>query len=349
MAEALNLPTADPGRNHEEGRLVRAHLEHARSQVAEAVGLQNSRIAFTSGLAEGARTVLSSIMQRSTGAILLSAIERETFHATAEVLGEPKILSIDAEGFLDLEALSAALEQSPAALCCQWANQEVGTIQPIEEIAALAAKHDVPLIVDASAAGRLEPAEWMTTAWILLSSEGLGGPAGIGAITVPQGHILRPLLLGGAQERGRRASLEATLLALGFGAAAEENALERPREAPRLAALTNNLVEAAMTVGGVTRIGPHHHGERLPDVVCLEVEGVSSEAIVVGLDRRGVASHSGAACASETFEPSPVLLAMGLDVEHSVRLSVSWKNDETEVADFGQRFTATVDELRALR
>ncbi len=349
MADALELPAADPGRNHEEGRLVRAHLEHARSQVAAAIGLQNSRITFTSGLAESVRTVLANLQQRSPGVTVVSAVERETFHASAAALGTSTVVRVDAEGFLDLEELNTALQRSPAALCCQWANQEVGTIQPIEEISELAASHGVPLIVDATAAGRLQPAPWMAAAWVLLSSEGLGGPPGIGAITVPQGHVLRPLLLGGAQERGRRASLEAILLALGFGAAAEENAGARAEESTRLAALTNRLVDAARAIGGVTRIGPSAPRDRLPDVVCLEVEGVSSEAIVVGLDRRGVAAHSGAACASETFEPSPVLLAMGLDVEHSVRLSVSWKNDESEVAEFGERFAAAVDELRALR
>ena len=348
MTKALNLPAADPGRNHTEGRIVRDALEQAREAVAQSIGLQSSRITFTSGTAESVATVLASVTSKRPGTVLLSAVEREAFHLSAATFGGVETLEVSAEGLVDLNAVAVALALQPAVVCCQWANQETGTIQPIADLVEMAKAANVPIVVDATQAGRLEPGPWVSSAFVLISSEGLGGPAGIGALSVPKGTVLRPLLLGGAQERGRRAGLEATVLAVGFGAAAEENAQLRSTEAPRLRRILDALVSQATALPGVRRVGPNSAQLRLPDCTSLEVDGVGSEAVVVGLDRRGVAAHSGAACASETFEPSPVLAAMGSDAEHALRLSVSWATPIEVVDAFGERFVATIEELRQL-
>ena len=348
MAAALDLPSADPGRNHDEGRRVRDAIEVARTQVADSLHLASSRVTFLSTIPEVVATVLASLRQRRSGPVALTAVERDSFHAHAAQLGEVITIGVDHEGLVDLNGVERALQQDPAALCCQWANQETGVIQPIAEVAALAKSAGVPLVVDATQAGRLQPEPWFGDAFVLVSSEGLGGPAGICALTVPRGTVLRPLLLGGAQERGRRAGLEATVLIAGFGAAAEENTLNREDEAARLSGLMGELIACATSLEGVRVIGPLEQTRRVPDLVSLEVDGVASEAIVVGLDRRGVAVHSGSACSSETFEPSPVLFAMGSDAQHSVRLSVAWNTPATCAEDFATAFAETVHDLRQL-
>jgi len=348
MAAALELPAADPGRNHHEGHLVREAIEVARTQIGDSLHLASSRVTFLSTIPEAVATVLASLRERRSGPIALTAVERDSFHAHAAQLGEVITIGVDHGGSVDLDTIQLALQQRPAALCCQWANQETGVIQPLSGVVALAKAAGVPLVVDATQAGRLQPEPWFGEAFVLVSSEGLGGPAGICALTVPRGTVLRPLLLGGAQERGRRAGLEATILIAGFGAAAEENALNRTDEAERLSHLMGELIACATSLDGVRVIGPLEKAQRVPDLVSLEVDGVASEAIVVGLDRRGVAVHSGSACSSETFEPSPVLFAMGSDAQHSVRLSVSWNTPETCAHDFAVAFAETVRDLRQL-
>ncbi len=348
LHHALDLPSADPGRNYAEGRIVRDAVEVAREQIGASLKLASSRVTFFSGIPEAVATALSSIHQRRHGATVLSAVERDSFHQHAAALGEVTTVPVNDVGLVDLGAVERALATNPAVLCCQWANQETGIIQPIGAIVAMAKAASVPLVIDATQAGRLAPEPWIADVYVMISSEGLGGPAGITALTVPRGSVLRPLLFGGAQERGRRAGLEPTLLAVGFGAAALDNAAHRSTEATELRLLLDQLIAKATAVEGVRVIGPTLSTSRLPDLVSLEVDGVASEAIVVGLDRRGVAVHSGSACSSETFEPSPVLAAMGSDAQHSVRLSVSWATPWTCVEDFDRAFSETVRDLRSL-
>ncbi len=348
MVAALDLPTADPGRNHSEGRIVRDAIEVAREQVANSLGLASSRVTFLSNTPEAVFTALSSLHQRRPGTTVLTAVERDSFHAHAEALGDVLTLPVDGEGVVDLDALRRALALGPSALCCQWANQETGTLQPISQIVPLAKAARVPIIVDATQAGRLDPVASLADCFVLVSSEGLGGPAGMCALTVPRGTVLRPILLGGAQERGRRAGLEATVLAVGFGAAAEENAALRAQESVSLRTLLDHLIARATALPGVRVIGPRDGLRRLPDLVSLEVDGVASEAMVVGLDRRGVAVHSGSACSSEDFVPSPVLSAMGSDAQHAVRLSVSFETPTTCGDQFAEVFAEVVQDLRQL-
>jgi len=160
---------------------------------------------------------------------------------------------------------------------------------------------------------------------------------------------LDPLLRGGAQERNRRAGLEATILICGFGAAAEERRLERTALAERLRGLRDRLFTLVDAAGATAHYGPSDPAFRAPDVLCIGIAGIEAEAIVVGLDRRGVAAHSGSSCASETFEPSPVLAAMGADADHSLRLSLSWATTEKDLERAAAALSETIAELSALR
>ena len=183
---------------------------------------------------------------------------------------------------------------------------------------------------------------------VSVSAHKMGGPPGTGALVVRRGLRVRPLLVGAEQERARRAGLENVAGAVGFGAAAA-SLLEAGRlaaEAERARALTASVLKAATALPGVGAYGDPV--DRLPHIVCLAVEGVQAEAVVLGLDQAGIAVHSGSACSSESLEPSPVLAAMGVDPESSLRVSVGWSTGDHDVEAFCRALPAVVGRLRDL-
>ena len=234
---------------------------------------------------------------------------------------------------------------------CQWANHEVGTVQPVREVLDRCRSTGVLVHVDAvvgAGHGPLDLGE-LDADLVSVSAHKLGGPAGMGALVVRRGLRLDPLLVGGEQERARRAGLENVLGAVGFGAAAA--ALTGPGvldgEEAGARRLTGALAQAALDVEGVRLFGDPV--DRAAHIVCLGIDGVEAEPVLLGLDQAGIAAHSGSSCSSETLEPSPVLEAMGVDAERSLRLSVGWSTTEDDVAAFASAFAGVVERLRALR
>lgn len=232
---------------------------------------------------------------------------------------------------------------------CQWANHEVGTVQPIREVVELAHQHDALVHVDACAAAGQVALDLSETGadLVSVSAHKMGGPAGVGALILGRGVRVPPLLLGGAQERGRRAGMENVAAAAGFGAVAE--LLSGPRLAVEEAAArgaTARAVDAIQGLPGVSFYGDLQ--SRLPHIICLGVEGVEAEGILIGLDQAGVAVHSGSACSSEELEPSPVLTAMGVDADHSLRISVGWSTSDADVDAVTSALPEVVTRLRSL-
>ncbi len=238
----------------------------------------------------------------------------------------------------------------PLALVnCQWANHEVGTIQPVAEIVAACRGHSIPVHVDAAAAAGHVPMDLgaLDADFVSVSSHKLGGPPGAGALVIRRGLRVDPLVIGGDQERGRRAGMENVVGIVGFGAAAaaiEHRGVGGEAEVARKQ--TERAVAAALAVGGVRTFGASD--DRLPHVVCLGINDVEPEAVLLGLDQEGVAVHSGSACSSEALEPSPVLAAMGADADHSLRVSVGWSTTDADVDAFCAAFARVVGRLRAL-
>ena len=183
---------------------------------------------------------------------------------------------------------------------------------------------------------------------VSLSAHSLGGPVGIGALIVRRGLRLDPFIVGGEQERARRGGLENVPGAVGFGAAAGVLAGPGVLEAEGASARrqTVRLLESAGQIGGVTVLGDPF--DRLDHLVCLAVDGVEAEPVLLGLDQAGVAAHSGSSCSSESLEPSPVLEAMGVDAERSLRLSVGWSTTEADIDAFASAFPSVVTGLRDL-
>ncbi len=350
--------TADPGRVHTEGRMVRAALEDARSQVAELFGVRPRQVVFTSGGTESINAAVWGVLRTRPGPVVLAGVEHSAVRDASARSAPVEPVSVDGYGRIETGAVAESLGrcrpvhgQEAALVHCQWANHEVGTVQPVSEVVELCRHRGVPVHVDAVAAAGHVGCDLGALGADLVSvtAHKLGGPAGIGALIVRRGLRIEPFLVGGEQERARRAGLENVSGAIGFGAVA--SLLARPGvladEAAVARAGTDRLARAAVGVDGVDQFGDPV--ARLPHLVCLGVEGVEAEPVLLGLDQAGVAAHSGSSCSSETLEPSPVLGAMGVDAERSLRLSVGWSTTEPDIEAFERCFAGVVGGLRALR
>jgi cysteine desulfurase len=263
-------------------------------------------------------------------------------------------VAVDGQGVVDLDEMEDRVAAPQVGLVhCQLANHEVGTIQPVAEAAAICRPRGVLLHVDAAAGCGHVPILFDQWGVDLMSvtAHKMGGPRGIGALLVRRGLRIEPLMIGGDQERARRAGVENVGAAVGFGAVAAElappGALEG--EARRMVRLTDRLRELAGGIEDVAVYGPKAPDRRLAHVVCLGIGGVEAEPVLIGLDQLGVAAHSGSSCASESLEPSPVLEAMGVDAERSLRLSVGWSTTDEDIDMAVEALPAVIRRLRSLR
>ena len=350
----------DPGRVHAEGRAARVALEEAREQVAAFFGARPREVVFTSGGTESvnaaiagaaARAVDAASTQAGKARIVASAVEHSAVLEAANRAGRVTMAAVDGLGRYDPATVLAGMGPDTALVSVQLANHEVGTVLPAAEVVAAARERGVLAHVDACAAAGYLPIDFAALGADLCSvtAHKFGGPKGIGALLVRRGLRIPPFHLGGAQERNRRAGLENVAAAVGFAAAVAElegEGLLAEAEAART--LTDRLLtEAPKLVDGLTVFGDPV--DRLPHLVCFGVEGVEAEPVLLGLDQHGVAVHSGSSCSSETFEPSPVLSAMGVDADHSLRVSVGWSSTPEEVGAFLGALPEVVDRLRSLR
>lgn len=338
----------DPGRIHAEGMEARHAVEVARAQVAALFGARPRSVVFTSGATEAIATACWGAAERG-GHQVLAAVEHSAVRRSAAQHGEVTVVGCDRLGRVDVDELLAAVRPETALVHLQWGNHEVGTLQPVAEVVAACRERGVLVHVDAAAAAGRVPIAFDDLGADLLSvsAHKLGGPPGVGALLVRRGLRLRPLLVGGDQERARRAGLEPVALLAGFGAVAAALTGDRlDQEAAEQRRLTDRILQAAADLDGVRAYGDAE--ARLPHLACLGVDGVEPQAVLLGLDRAGVAAHSGSSCSSESLEPSPVLEAMGVDAHHSLRLSVGWSTTDEDVDAALDALPRIVAELRAL-
>ncbi|MGH9078048.1 MAG: cysteine desulfurase family protein [Acidimicrobiales bacterium] len=350
------LGAADPARIHAEGRAARVALEDARERLATLFGTRARQVVLTSGATESAHAALHGAIERSVGRgggrrVLVPAVEHACVRDPSQVAGPVTWIGAGTDGRVDLDQLADAIGDQVALVHCQAANHEVGTLQPLAEVVALCRDAGALVHVDAaSAAGHVAIGfDDLGADLMSISAHKMGGPRGMGALLVRRGLRLAPLLAGGAQERARRAGLEDVASAVAWGAVADALAGGAlAREAETAAAQCGRLRAGAVALGGVAAYGPGEAARRLPHLVCLGIEGVEPEAVLVGLDQAGVAAHSGSACAAEGLEPSPVLAAMGLPAERSLRLSVGWSTSDAEVELAMDALSRVVGRLRDL-
>jgi cysteine desulfurase len=342
----------DPGRVHSEGRAARVPIEDARDSVALLLSCRPREVVFTSGATESiAAAGYGATRARPGAAIVCAGVEHSAVRDGSARAGPVLVLEVDGCGRIEVGHLAELLERNDVALVhCQWGNHEVGTLQPVGEVVELCRSRGVLVHLDAAAAAGQVPLDFGATGADLcsVSAHKLGGPVGAGALLIRRGLRLDPLLVGGSQERARRAGLENTLGIVGFGAAAaalslpgrlvlEEGAARRRSE---------TIVRASLEVPGVDLVG--EGAPRLPHITCLGLAGVEPEAVLLALDQAGIAVHSGSACSSEALEPSPVLAAMGAAAERSLRVSVGWSTTDEDVESYRESFGQAVLRLRAL-
>ncbi|HEX4862648.1 MAG TPA: cysteine desulfurase family protein [Acidimicrobiales bacterium] len=351
------LDSADPGRVHTEGRMARFALEDAREAVATLSGTRPRQVIFTSGATEAINAAAYGASARNEQPIrvVLSAVEHSAVRDASERYAkELEWVGVDHDGLIQVDQLRHAVAGSvkPVLVHCQLANHEVGTVQPVAEIASICREYGAMLHVDAAAAaGHLNiDFDSLGADFLSLSSAKLGGPRGAGALLVRRGLRVPPFIVGGMQERARRGGLENVPAFVGFGAAASE--LAEPgrlaREARDASELIGRLREAALHIDGVEAFGPADPAKRLPSLLCLGMSGVEAEPVLIGLDQAGVAAHSGSSCSSESLEPSPVLEAMGVDAERSLRFSVGWSSASADIERAASVLPVVIARLRAL-
>jgi cysteine desulfurase len=353
------LPRGNPSSLHASGAAARQAVEEARAFVARLVGASPGEILFTSGGTESDNLALLGLAAASPEKrhVVISAVEHPAVRGAAthlEVAGyEVTRLGVDANGLVDPDELAKVLRPDTALAAVMWANNEVGVVQPVQELADICCEAGVPFHVDAvQAAGRLGiDVSQVPVSTLALSAHKLYGPQGVGALYVREGVSLLPLLFGGGQEKGVRSGTENVAGIVGLGEAARlasEKLGERVRHEE---ALRDALLSGLTNIPGVRLNG--HRKKRLSNNTHISVEGVEAESLVLFLDALGYAVGSGSACASSTagHNASPVLLAMGRDKKDAMgamRITVGKDNTVEEIEGFIEAFSAAVSQLREL-
>lgn len=353
MVRWLQRPHGDPSRIHAEGMATRVAIEEAREQVAARFGARGREVVFTSSATEAIATATWGASERGRR-VVLSAVEhsavREASAMFAAVSGGTVVeVGVDGAGRIDADEVADAIDDHTALVHVQWGNHEVGTLQPVTAVVDACRDRGVLVHVDAAQANGHAEIDFraLRADLVSLSAHKFGGPPGIGALLVRRGLRLRALLVGGDQERARRAGLENVPAIVGFGAACDAlddtRLADETRDARRR---TVAMADAATSIEGVVAYGDPI--ERLPHLVCLGITDIEPQAVLLGLDQVGIAAHSGSACSSESLEPSPVLEAMGVDAHRSLRVSVGWSTTDEDVAAFVTSLPRVVARLREL-
>lgn len=350
MRPYLDGPIGNPSSAHAAGRAARAAVEAARRAIAAALGAPPSAIVFTSGGTESNNLALFGAVPDPRGAhLVVSPIEH------ASVLGPVRALErrgarvtwlpVDSEGRVSPDAVGAALQAETALVSVGWANNEIGTVQPIAAIGAVCRRQGVPLHVDAAQMLGKLPIDLGAVDLCTVSAHKLGGPVGVGAVVVRRGVALRPLCVGGGQERGRRPGTENVPGIVGFAAALSA----QPALSAAVAVRRERLWAGLSMLDGIRRHGPT--AECLPNTLSIGFDGVRGEALVAALDLEGVAVSVGSACAAGSGEPSHVLRAIGCDdaaARAGVRLSLGAATTDAEIDSAAAAVRRVVARIRAL-
>ena len=356
MAPWLGGRHGNPSSVHSFGRAARGAVELAREQVAELVGGQAPEVVFTASGTEANNAVLLSAFAGagSGGHLVISELEHPSIHAAADRL---ESLGVDvtrlcpaADGVVEAGSVAAALRPDTRLVCLMLANNELGTVQPVAEASAACRGRGVPLLCDAvQAAGKLGiDAGALGADYLVVAAHKFNGPVGAAALWIREGAAFEPLILGGGQERRRRAGTENVAALVGFGACAALASEELDGRIERLSRLRAGL-EAGFA--GIPDARLHCASSlRLPHVTHVAFPGVIGEELVVRLDLAGFAVSTGAACASGVVEPSRTLLAMGVEAAEalaSIRISLGTTNDEAEIRRFLPVLEREVGALRS--
>ncbi|MBF4572394.1 cysteine desulfurase [Herbiconiux sp. VKM Ac-1786] len=350
----------NPSSHHALGDAASRALAGARRTVAEWLGCRPAELVFTSGGTEGANLAVKGLALGSPRGrhVVLSAVEHPAVVESVDHLRrlhgfDVTVVPVDGTGLVDPSAFADALRDDTTLASVMLANNEIGTVQPVTELAAIAHARGVPVHTDAvQAAGWLDlRLDTLGVDAVSISGHKLGAPKGIGAVAVRGRHPLEPVLHGGGQERGRRSGTENVAFAVGLARAVELAEPGRAAAVTRTTALRDGFVaEVLRRVDGAVPTG--HPDARLPSIASFCFPGTSGEAVLLGLEERGVIVSSGSACAAGSDEPSPVLLAIGLDpavARTAVRFTFTAATTADDLAAAAASLEATIASLATLR
>jgi cysteine desulfurase len=338
VAEQLRVGNASS--LHAAGRASRRVVEESRERIAQALGARPGEVVLTSGGTEADNLAVKGIFRRRQEEdprrvrVLTTAIEHPAVLEPAQWLAahagaEVELLPVDEHGRVDLDALRRSVERDPASVALvslMWANNEVGTVQPVEDVAAVTAAHGVPLHSDAVQAVGAVPVDVGATGVDALSvtAHKHGGPYGVGALVVRRDLAPAAQVHGGGQERGIRSGTLNRPAVAGFAVAIEHAVTHQAEQAARLTALRDDLVARVRAVVQDVRLNGHPV-HRLPGNAHLSFPGCEGDALLLLLDREGIACSTGSACAAGVTQASHVLLALGrseADARGSLRFSL---------------------------
>jgi len=312
----------NPSSPHAKGADMKAALEDARWKVSSLFGAERpAEIIFTSGATEGINTAIRGLALQSKergNHIVASAIEHVSVRNVLKHLSkngfEITYVPVDCQGVVDVDALKGAVTEKTVLVTIMYANNEVGTIQPIKEAAEIAHSKNACFHTDATAAAGKIPIDVIRDGidMMTVSSGDMGGPYGAGALYVKRGTLMEPLIIGGGQEGGLRSGTENVAGIVGMGTAAEIAKVEMEGEGKRLSFIRDDIISRILE-GIPYAFLNGHPTKRLPGNVNLRFSFIEGEALVLLLDREGIEASSGSACGQKTLEPSYVLTAMGID------------------------------------
>jgi cysteine desulfurase len=360
MTRVLRQEFGNPSSIHHFGQQAKGVLDDARTAVADLIKAEVSEVVFTSGGTEADNFALRGVAEAMevTGKkhLIASAIEHEavltTFKALARRGWTTTLLPVDTTGIVTPEALESALTDKTAIVSVMHANNEIGTIQPIQELARIAHSRGALFHTDAVQSVAKIPVDVRALGADLLSlsAHKFNGPKGAGALWIKRGTRVMSILTGGKHERNRRAGTENVAGIAGLGVAATLASRKREAEAVRLATLRDRLETEVLARVSQTAINGDREG-RVPNTTNISVDGVEAESLLIALDLEGIAVSTGSACSSGTLEPSHVLRAMGLAThrtQNSIRVSLGAGNTDEQVDYWLAKLPTVVDKLRSL-
>ncbi len=341
----------NPSSIHRFGQVARNAVEEAREKVAALIGARPLEVVFTGSGTEGNNAVMFGI---DPGHLVISSIEHPSIRegaARLERMGmEVTRVSPGPDGVVSAQAMTAALRPDTRLVCLMLANNELGTLQPVAEVANACRERGIPVLCDAvQAVGKIPvDVRQLGVDYLVLGAHKFHGPLGAAAVWVRKGQTLNGLLVGGSQERRRRASTENVPAIAGFGAAAEAAREELDERRAFLAGLRDRF-ESLLPERVPGAIVHCASSPRLPNTSHVAFPGVEGESLLIRLDLAGYAVSTGSACSSGTVEPSKTLLAIGLSRDEalaSLRISFGITNRPEEVDGFLDALAREVAELR---
>jgi cysteine desulfurase len=360
MAAALREQFGNPSSVHHFGQVAKAALDDARSSSAALIGADPSEIVFTSSGTESDNFAIRGIAEALdvTGKrhLIATAIEHEAVLNTLKALGrrgwKTTLLPVDQTGIVAPSALEAALTDDTALVSVMHANNEIGTIQPVAQLARIAKARGALFHTDAvQTAGKIPvDVKALGVDLLSLSAHKFYGPKGAGALWIRRGVRLQPPMTGGKQERSRRAGTENVAGIVGLGVAAQLAGAKMTAEGERLATLRDRLEEGILaTVSGTAVNGAR--SPRVPNTTNVSFDRIEAESLLIALDLAGIAVSTGSACSSGTLEPSHVLKAMGFPAhrtQNSIRFSLGAVNTDADIDRVLEVLPGVVEKLRTL-